>query len=507
MRIQRIVVGSEDAVSGDAVVPDRPEAVEEPVPAPAGERYQQELSRSLRVVGNVMITLSSITPASSVFIIIPAILLAVGTGSFLALVFSAAVGVAMAFCWGELCAAYPIAGGDYAVVWHAFKGRAKPLAGPVSMVLFALWVDTIVFIPAVIALGTAQYLSVIWSVDPKVAGAVVMVLAAGLAILRVRINAWLTGVMLAIEMIALFIVTGLGLAHLHGDRIGQLFHGWVIGNGSGGVDPVSLASILAITSVAVFAYNGYAAPVNLSEETRGSSAGIARAILWSLVITVLAELIPTTAVLLGAPNLDQVTNGDVSGGSPLNAFLLATSTSTVNKIVSLGITVAILNAVVAIIIQFGRVLYSSGRDRAWPGPVNAWMSSISPGFRTPWFATALVGVLGAILCLTVSLDTIIVLTGATLVLNYALVAVGAIVGRATGATAASPYRMPAWPLPPVLAIAALVYITTKQTQKSLLVTGITMLVGLVYWAVVIRPQKGRAWNLRDPIRDDDDLAP
>jgi amino acid transporter len=494
-------------VSGDAVVPDRPEAVEEPVPAAGGERYAQELSRSLRVVGNVMITLSSITPASSVFIIIPAILLGVGTGSFLALVFAAAVGVAMAFCWGELCAAYPIAGGDYAVVWHAFKGRAKPLAGPVSMVLFALWVDTIVFIPAVIALGTAQYLSVIWSVDAQVAGAVVMVLAAGLAILRVRINAVLTGIMLAIEMIALAIVTGLGLAHLHGDRIGQLFHGWAIGNGSGGVDPVSFASILAITSVAVFAYNGYAAPVNLSEETRGSSAGIARAILWSLAITVLAELIPTTAVLLGAPNLDQVTNADVSGGSPLNAFLLATSSSTVNKIVSLGITVAILNAVVAIVIQFGRVLYSSGRDRAWPGPVNAWMSSISPGFRTPWFATALVGVLGAILCLTVSLDTIIVLTGATLVLNYALVAVGAIVGRATGATAASPYRMPAWPLPPVLAIAALVYITTKQTQKSLLVTGITMLVGLVYWAVVIWPQKGRAWNLRDPIRDHDDLAP
>jgi amino acid transporter len=493
-------------VSGDTVVPDRPDAVEEPVPAPDAERYTQELSRSLQVVGNVMITLSSITPASSVFIIIPAILLAVGTGSFLALVFAAAVGVAMAFCWGELCAAFPIAGGDYAVVWHAFKGRAKPLAGPVSMVLFALWIDTIVFIPAVIALGTAQYLGVIWSVDAQVAGAVVMVLAAGLAILRVRVNAFLTGVMLAIEMIALAIVTGLGIANLHGDRIGQLFHGWVIGNGSGGVDPVSFAAILAITSVAVFAYNGYAAPVNLSEETRGSSAGIARAILWSLAITVAAELIPTTAVLLGAPNLDQVTNAEVSGGSPLNAFLLATSSSTVNKIVSLGITVAILNAVVAIVIQFGRVLYSSGRDRAWPGPVNAWMSSVSR-FRTPWFATALVGVLGAILCLTVSLDTIIVLTGATLVLNYALVAVGAIVGRATGATATSPYRMPAWPLPPILAIAALVYITTKQTQKSLLVTGITMLVGLVYWAVVIWPQKGRAWNLREPIRDDDDLAP
>jgi amino acid transporter len=464
------------------------------------ERYEQELSRSLRVVGNVMITLSSITPASSVFIIIPAILLGVGTGSFLALVFAALVGVFMAFCWGELCAAFPIAGGDYAVVWHAFKGRAKPLAGPVSMILFALWIDTIVFIPAVIALGTAQYLGVVWTVNTKVAGAVVMVLAAGLAILRVRVNAVLTGVMLGIEMLALAIVTVLGIVNLHSDRISHLFSNWQIGNGHGGSEAVTFGAILAITAVAVFAYNGYAAPVNLSEETQGSSRGIARAILWSLVITVLAELVPTTAVLLGAPTLDTVTTGT----APMNAFLLATSSSTVNDIVSLGITVAILNAVVAIVIQFGRVLYSSGRDRAWPGPVNDWMSSVSPRFQTPWFATALVGVLGAILCLTVSLNTIITLTGATLVLNYALVAVGAIVGRATGATAASPYRMPAWPLPPVLAIAALVYITTKQTQKSLVVTGVTMLIGLVYWAVVIWPQKGRAWNLKDPIVDHDD---
>jgi hypothetical protein len=51
---------------------------------------------------------------------------------------------------------------------------------------------------------------------------------------------------------------------------------------------------------------------------------------------------------------------------------------------------------------------------------------------------------------------------------------------------------------PVLAIAAPVYITTKQTGQAIRVTGITMLVGLVYWAVVIRPQKGKAWNLKDP---------
>jgi amino acid transporter len=107
--------------------------------------------------------------------------------------------------------------------------------------------------------------------------------------------------------------------------------------------------------------------------------------------------------------------------------------------------------------------------------------------------------MGAVLCLTVPLNTIIKLTGATLVLNYAIVAVGALVGRATRATDHSPHRMPYWPVPPLLAIAALAYITTKQTSTSLEVTGITMLIGLAYWAFVIWPQRGRAWNLRNPI--------
>lgn len=469
---------------------------------PAGhggaERYDQELSRSIKPFGNVLITLSSITPASSVFIIIPLILVTAGTGSFLVLVFAAIVGVFMAFCWAELCAAHPIAGGDYAVTWHAFRGPARPFAGPVSAVLFALWVDTIVFIPAVIALGTAQYLGVVWSVDTETAGAVVMLLAAGIAILNIRLNAWVTGTFLAIEMIALGVLTVVGLVNFH-NRFDLLLSDWVIGNADGGLDPVAFGTILTACAVGVFAYNGYAAPVNLSEETKGSSRGIARAILWALGITVAAELIPTTAVLFGAPDLADLT----TSATPMNDFLLATTNDTVNTLISLGVALAILNAVIAIVIQFGRVLYSSGRDRVWPGPVNGWMSSVSSEFKTPWFATALVGVAGAVLCLAVPLDTLIKLTGATLVANYAIIALAAFVGRATGATDHGPYRMPLWPLPPVLAFAALVYITTKQTHTALVVTGVTMLIGLVYWAVVIWPQRGRAWSIKAAVLDEE----
>jgi amino acid transporter len=463
--------------------------------APETARYEQELSRSIGILGNVFITLSGVTPASSVFIIVPVALVAAGSGSFLSFVFAAVVGVFMAFCWAELSAAFPIAAGDYALVWHSFKGRSSWLAGPVSFITFALYVDFIAFIPAVIALGTGTYLAVIVNVNLKVIGAVVMLVAAAIAILNIRLNAVITGIFLAIELAALAVVTVLGITHAK--HWSSLIHP-VVGGAHGGLMSVSFTAVLALTAVAVFSYNGYANAVNFSEETTGSSRRIASAILWALVITVAAELIPMTATIVGSPSIARLSHSAV----PMKYFIEATSNNTVYKIVSLGVVVAILNAVIAIVLSYGRIFFSSGRDRAWPGPVNGWMTMRSERFRSPWVATALVGVLGAILCLTVSLNTLVNLTGASLVADYALIAIAALFARPTGATRNSPYKMPLWPLPPILALASLGYIFTQQTSLLLRVTLITVAIGLLYWVLVIFPQRGRAWNLREAVFDE-----
>jgi amino acid transporter len=467
---------------------------EEVVAAPG--RYSQQLNRSIGILGNIFITLSGVTPASSVFIIAPVALVAAGSGSFLAFVFAAIVGVFMAFCWAELSAAYPIAGGDYALVWHSFKGRSSWLAGPLSFVTFALYVDFIAFIPAVIALGTGTYLNVVVTLNAKVLGAIVMIVAAGIAILNIRLNAVITGIFLAIELAALAAVTILGFTHVH--HASTLLHP-VVGGAHGTLVHVTFTAVLALTAVAVFSYNGYANAVNFSEETTGSSRKIARAILWSLVITVAAELIPITAVILGSPSVAKLSQSAV----PMRYFIEATSNNTVNTILSIGVVIAILNAVIAIILGYGRIFFSSGRDRAWPGPINDWMTAVNK-FKSPWFPTALVGVLGAIMCLTVSLNTLVNLTGASLVADYALIALAALFARPTGATTDSPYKMPLWPLPPILALASLGYIFTQQTALLLRVTLITIAIGLVYWAVVILPQHGRAWNLLDAAVDEDE---
>jgi amino acid transporter len=468
----------------------------------AKTRYSQDLNRSIGVLGNIFITLSGVTPAVSVFVI-AATALAIpaaggsGSGAFLSFVFAGVVGIGMALCWAELSAAFPIAGGDYALVWHAFRGNkaAERAGAPLSFVTFALWLTFIAFIPATIALGAGTYFSPIVNLsaeDGKLIGAAFMLIAAGIAALKIKFNAWLTGVFLGIELVALIVLTALGLAHARN------WHALV--HPGTGTAPVAFSAVVALTAVAIFSYNGYAGSVNFAEETTGSSRNVAKAILWSLVITVAAELIPLTATIVGAPSLGKLTSSAV----PLEYFFEATSNKAVYNVISIGIVLAVLNAVVAIMLSNSRVLYSAARDKAYPGRfINSKLAYIHPKFGSPWWATMLIGVVGAVLCLTVSGARLTELTGSSLVADYALIALAAVVGRFTKSTKNSPYRMGWWwPLPPLLALAALGYVFTTQTKALLTVTLVTMAAGLVYWAAVIRPQRGRAWNLLAPIEEE-----
>jgi amino acid transporter len=77
------------------------------------QRYPQALSRVLTVFGTVMIVVSAVTPAGAVWVIAQVILQNQGSGAFWTMIAAAIVGIGMCYCWAELGAMYPIAGGDY----------------------------------------------------------------------------------------------------------------------------------------------------------------------------------------------------------------------------------------------------------------------------------------------------------------------------------------------------------------------------------------------------------
>ncbi|WP_194926458.1 APC family permease [Catenulispora pinisilvae] len=447
------------------------------------------LRRGLKMLGTLFITLSATTPASSVFIISPGVVSQAGTGAFWALAVAGVVGVFMALVYAELSSAFPLSGGEYAIT-------ARALGKLPGFVVLGLILVTQLLIVAVIALGVGTYLEVLFPhLDVAVTAAVTTLLATALAVFDIKLNAWVTGIFLAIEMVALIVVSALGF--LHPKRsLGDLIAHPVAAAASGStVTAVGVGTIGAATAVAIFAYNGYGSAVYFGEETTDAPRNISRTILWALGITVFAELIPTTAVLIGAPNLPSL----FSAGNMMKYFITATSNSTVNDAISLAVVVAIFNAVLAIILVTARMVFSTGRDAAWPGPASRALAAVHPRFGSPWIATILTGVVSAGFCFAD--DTfLLVVTSTTIIAVYAALALSSIAGRRNGSTAHAAYRMPAWPLAPVLALGAIGYVVYENFQDpkvgrpSLWTTIGIAVVSAAYYLIVVR-RRG-AWELQ-----------
>ena len=85
---------------------------------------------------------------------------------------------------------------------------------------------------------------------------------------------------------------------------GELIHPHVF-SATGEATAASLALIAAGIGVGLFSYNGYHWVLFLSEETHlgGLHTKLVNAIFISFLITVIFELLPITAAILGAPDL------------------------------------------------------------------------------------------------------------------------------------------------------------------------------------------------------------
>ncbi|MFE0014323.1 APC family permease [Mesorhizobium sp. NPDC059054] len=449
------------------------------------------LDRALNGLGTLMIVLSAVTPASSVFIIVPGVIALAGTGSFLSFLFAAIIGLFMAFVYAELSSAYPTAGGEYTMIGRTL-GR---FWGFVTLVLVFV---SIVLIIAVVALGVGTYLGVLLpNLSAQWVGVATIVLAGIVAALRIKLNAFVTGIFLGIEMLALLILVVLGFINIERPLSSLFTSPQILDAATNSLVPASTGLILAATAVAIFAYNGYGAAAYFGEETQDAKRSIGKVVLWALVITVAAELIPLTAVLLGSPDLTAL----LAAPAKIEYFLDARGGHTLTVLVSLAIAVAIFNAVIAIVLQASRLLFSSGRDKTWFGPINNAVASVHGTYASPWVATIVVSVLAAIACF-IDLNLLLVVSGTSLVVIYALLCLGAVAGRRNGATAEGHYRMPLFPLPPILAFVALVYVAYQNWldaafgRPSLMATLAIVAVAAIYYVVFLARRAD--WTLHAP---------
>jgi len=454
-----------------------------------GHKKPRALKRSMRVIGTLLLTLSAVTPASSVFVIVPGVITQAGSGAFLSMAAAAILAIPIAYVYSELASAFPIAGGEYSMV-----GRSVGAAA--GFATFGLTITSNMLAPAVLALGASTYLAVVVpDLNPIVVGMTIIAATTVLGILHIRTNAWVTGVFLLLELLALAVLAVLGFLDVKRSLWEIITHPVVVSQSA--LHPTPLAAIGVATSVSIFAYNGYGAAVYFAEEMHEAPQLIARTILWALVITVVTELVPLTAVLMGAPNLQAL----LGSTSPFSDFITAVGGYALSVVIGLSVALAILNAVLATLLQNARFFYSTGRDGTWHPRINDAFLVTHDRFNSPWIATLAAGISSMAMCL-LGLQWLLVITGTGIALIYAAVCIAAIAGRTTGTTKHAVYRMPLYPFWPVLGLLALAYVFYTSAidpdigRPSLLINSAVMVVALAYYGLRVR-RKGN-FAFRDP---------
>jgi len=457
--------------------------------APSEAPRPRALKRSMWMTGTLLLTLSSVTPASSVFVIVPGVIQQAGTGALLSMAAAALLSFPIAFVYAELSSAFPIAGGEYCML-------GRTLGPGWGFAMLGLILAGNMLTPAVLALGAVSYIGALLPGLNATAVAIAIIVATTLlAVLHVRTNAWVTGIFLLLEILALLVLAGLGFLHVE-RPIGDLaLHPVALAGGA--LHPAPLALIGLATAISAFAYYGFSSAVYFTEEMHEAPRLIGRTILWAVIITVVTELVPVAAVLMGAPDLKSL----IASEHPFPDFVLARGGRLLDDAIGAAIALAIFNAVLATLLQNARFLFSTGRDLAWHRHLNDSFTRTHARFHSPWIATLAAGGSSILVCF-LGMNLLLVLTGTGIVLTYAGVCAATLAGRRSGATAHATFRMKLFPAMPIVGLAGCAYILytnwldTDVGRPSLIANLIVIALALLYYAFVLRARGG--WTLRGP---------
>jgi amino acid transporter len=446
----------------------------------------------LSTLGNIALTLSDITPSASLLVVGPVVIATAGTGSLLAYLVGCFIALNVALCMGELGSMFPGAGGLYSIV-------TRVLGRSVGLVALFDYIGQAIFLPASMAIGIGTYVA---ALDPQMhtnwVAAATMVVVTLLALLRIHFNAIMTGVFLALELSVVAVLVLAGVIHPH-QSLSILTH--PVMPHAGVLTPVATAAIMTALATALFSVNGYDSALNFSEETRGAASQIGKAVVIAASIGVVCELVPFFFTLIGARDLPAV----LSSSTPLTDVVASAFGPTVVTIVTIGAIIAIFNASLAITLQFARIVWSSGRDRAWPEPVSTWLAQVNR-FGSPWIATLLVGGLATFLCLEGTLVSVVTFTAVLIVILYALTAVASIWVHLRHPPLARPFRMPLWPLPPIVSLIGLAFAITQQKASDLWTVVAIFVVGIIYYAVFLRTRSDRYWTMHAGVAATDEMV-
>jgi amino acid transporter len=429
-----------------------------------------ELKRS---IGLFQLTLFGVgaTIGTGIFVILTEAVPTAGPAVILAFVMAGAVAGLTAICYAELAGAVPVSGSSYSYA-YATLGEA------VAMVVAACLLLEYGVSAAGVAVGWSQYLNELLdnlfgftipdsiSQAPEQGGvfnlpAVVLIWLCTLLLLRgasesAKVNAIM--VLIKLGVLALFVIVGL--------------QGWDSDHLSN-FAPDGFNGINAAAGIIFFSYIGLDAVSTAGEEVKNPRRNLPLAIIGALIIV--TSIYVAVAVVAVAAQPVSAFEGQEAGLS--NILESVTGSTWPASVLAAGAVVSIFSVTLVVIYGQTRILFAMSRD----GMIPKFFHRLNPRTLTPVPSTLFVAIVISLLAGVVPINFLFEMTSIGTLVAFLVVSIGVMVLRYTQPDLPRGFRVPLFPVIPILSICGCFWIIKDLRAVTIYIFFIWTAVALVWY--------------------------
>lgn len=432
---------------------------------------KDQLARSIGLFQLSMFGVGA-TIGTGIFFVLSEAVPVAGPAVIVSFIIAGVVAGLTAICYAELASAVPVSGSSYSYAYATLGELPAVAVGACLLLEYGVSA-------AAVAVGWSQYLNQLFnnlfgfripealSQAPEQGGIVnlpAMILIGLCSLLLIRgasESAKTNAVMVLIKIAVIVLFVALGISGWNSNNL----HDFA---------PFGVSGITAAAGIIFFSYIGLDAVSTAGEEVKNPRRNMPLAIMIALVtVTTLYVLVAVVAVAA------QPASGFENQEAGLAAILeKITGSMWPGTVLAAGAVVSIFSVTLVVLYGQTRILFAMSRD----GMIPEVFHKVNRRTLTPVTNTIIVGVVIALLAGLIPINFLAEMTSIGTLVAFLVVSVGVIVLRRTHPDLPRGFKVPGYPVTPVLSIAGCMWIIWNLRITTIYVFLIWVAVAMAWYA-------------------------
>jgi len=236
--------------------------------------------------------------------------------------------------------------------------------------------------------------------------------------------------------------------------------------------PFGFKGVVTAAAIVFLAYVGFDAVSTTAEEAINPQRDMPIGIMGSLAVATILY-VTVAAIMTGVVPYKQLNVAD-----PVALVLNMLNMPWASVVVSVGALAGITSVLLVLLLGQPRILFAMSRDGLLP-PL---MSKVHPRFRTPYLTTIITGTVVAVSSALTPINVVAELCSIGTLFAFLIVSAGVLVLRRTRAEVERPFRVPLYPLIPILGIVLCGYLMANLPLVTWLRFLVWLVIGLLIYA-------------------------